>query len=73
MVAGGRNQSFFSSITSANPATIRIRYFHRLSHREFASNSELNADAPAGIFGLPLIRTQTKIDAGTAVSLADTH
>jgi hypothetical protein len=38
------------SITSANPATIRIRYFHRLSHREFVSNSELNADAPAGNF-----------------------
>jgi hypothetical protein len=25
------------------------------------------------IFGLPLIRAQTEIDAGTAVSLADTH
>jgi hypothetical protein len=45
-----RNQSFFSSIISANPATMRIRYFHRLSHRGFVSNSELNADAPAGNF-----------------------
>jgi hypothetical protein len=35
------------SITSANPATIRICDFHCEGYREFFSNSEVNADPRA--------------------------
>ncbi len=53
----GSNQAFAAkvsslSITSANPATIRICDFHCYGYREFFSNSEFKADPPADNFRL---------------------